>query len=357
MVRVTDSLLPQIAGDLNVTVGAASIVVTAYAVSHGSIQLVIGPIGDRFGKYRMVAVACGVSAVLVFLCGLAQSLPALALARLISGAAAGWIVPLSIAYVGDVTPYESRQQMLARYVSGNILGQLFGQAAGGVLGDWFGWRRVFFLLAVMLALATAALVWQLVTNPMTRMSLNPQQKSRGLIADYTLVLRNPWARTVILAVGIEGALLWGSFAYVGADLHQRFGLSLTAIGAVIAMFGLGGLLFSVSVTRLVRNFGQTGLPLTGGIVLAVAFLVLAFEPSWWLAPPAVVAVGLGFYMLHNTLQTTATQMTPQARGTAVAIFASAFYLGQTAGVAVSGLLFDRYTAVPKPSLAPRPWAC
>ena len=170
----------------------------------------------------------------MFLCGLAQSLPALALARLVSGAAAGWIVPLSIAYVGDVTPYESRQQMLARYVSGNILGQLFGQAAGGVLGDWFGWRRVFFLLAVMLALATAALVWQLVSNPLTRMPLDPQQKSRGLVADYRLVLRNPWARIVILAVGVEGALLWGSFAYVGADLHQRFGLSLTAIGAIVA---------------------------------------------------------------------------------------------------------------------------
>ncbi len=115
--------------------------------------------------------------MLVFLCGLAQSPPAPALARLVLGAAAGWIIPLSMAYVGDVTPYERRQQMLARYVS-EISSErsCLGQAAGGVLGDWFGWRRVFFLLAVMLALATAALVWQLVTNPMTRMSLNPQQK-------------------------------------------------------------------------------------------------------------------------------------------------------------------------------------
>ena len=52
--RVTDSLLPQIAADFGTTVGAASIVVAAYAVSHGSIQLVIGPVGDRFGKYRTV---------------------------------------------------------------------------------------------------------------------------------------------------------------------------------------------------------------------------------------------------------------------------------------------------------------
>ena len=57
MVRAADSLLPQIAADIGVTVGAASIIVTAYAITHGSVQLVIGPIGDRFGKFRMVAVA------------------------------------------------------------------------------------------------------------------------------------------------------------------------------------------------------------------------------------------------------------------------------------------------------------
>ena len=51
-------------------------------------------------------------------------------------------------------------------------------------------------------------------------------------------------------------------------------------------------------------------------------------------------------MLHNTLQTNATQMTPEARGTAVAIFSSALYLGQTLGVAINGMVFDRFTAVP-----------
>ncbi len=51
-------------------------------------------------------------------------------------------------------------------------------------------------------------------------------------------------------------------------------------------------------------------------------------------------------MLHNTLQTNATQMSPEARGTAVAIFSSALYLGQTVGVATAGPLFDRFTAVP-----------
>ena len=81
MVRVTDSLLPQIAADFGTSVGEASIVVAAYAFSHGSIQLIIGPVGDRFGKYRMVALMCALASVLVALCGTVHSLSALALAR------------------------------------------------------------------------------------------------------------------------------------------------------------------------------------------------------------------------------------------------------------------------------------
>src|SRR5262245_23470665 len=115
MVRVTDSLLPQIAADFGTTVGAAAIVVTAYSFTHGSVQLIIGPVGDKFGKYLSITVACSLCAVLVALCGLAQSLPVLAIVRLVSGLAAGWIVPLSLAYVGDVIPYERRQQVIGTY--------------------------------------------------------------------------------------------------------------------------------------------------------------------------------------------------------------------------------------------------
>ena len=129
MVRVTDLLLPQIAADLNVTVGATSIIVTVYLLAHGSVQLVIGPIADTVGKYRCIALAAAGSTVMVAICGLAPSLPVLIAARLGSGLATGWIIPLALAFVGDVIPYERRQQVIGRFLSGQILGQLFGQAA------------------------------------------------------------------------------------------------------------------------------------------------------------------------------------------------------------------------------------
>jgi YNFM family putative membrane transporter len=345
-VRVTDSLLPQIATDFRTTVGVAAIVLTAYAITHGSIQFVVGPVADRFGKYRTVAIASVLAAVLVAACGTVSSLPQLAIARLATGAVAGWVIPVSMAYVGDVTPADRLQPILARYASGYILGQLFGQAAGGVLGDLFGWRLVFFALGGMFALAAAGLIFELVANPQTRAADHRAASRRGFVADYAAILSNPFARMIIMVGFIEGALAWGAFAYIGANLHLRFDLSFTLVGLTVACFGIGGLIYSGLVRLLVYRLGQIGLTIIGGFVITAAYVVLAFQQVWWFAPIAVTAIGLGFYMFHNTLQTKATQMTPEARGTAVAIFSSALYFGQTAGVAAGALVIDRLGAKP-----------
>lgn len=346
MVRVSDSMLPQIAADFAVTIGAAAIVVTAYSFSHGAVQLVIGPLGDRFGKYLCAGLACAAATVLTFLCGLAGTLPALVAARLACGLSAGWIIPMALAYIGDVVPFEQRQAVIGRFLAGQVLGQLFGQAAGGVLGDFFGWRQVFFFLAALFALATTGVLVEFARNPRTHAASAPPGRSVGFIAGYTAVLRQPWARFLIVVGFFEFALVWGAFAYVGADLHLRFGLNFSIVGLFVGAFAVGGLIYAASVRRLLGRLGPVRLAASGGVTLAVAFTIIALEPVWWTAPLAICGVGLGFYMLHNTLQTYATQMAPQARGTAVGIFSSSLYLGQTAGVAVAAFVFDRHGGAP-----------
>jgi predicted MFS family arabinose efflux permease len=345
LVRAADTLLPQIAADFAVSAGAASIVITAYALTHGSMQFITGPIADAFGKYRTVAVACGLSAATVAACGLAHTLDALTLARFFSGLTVAWILPISLAFIGDVVPYEQRQQVLGRFLAGQVLGQLFGQAAGGVVGDWFGWRTVFLLLAAMLAVAAVALGYQLASNPVTRAARGSTER-RGLIESYKIVLGTPWARVMLIAVGIEGTFFQGIFSYIGADLHLRFGLSFTAVGIIIGIFALGGLIYASAVKALMRRLGQTGIANIGGAIMGLSFLTLAAQPVWYFAPLAMLGVGIGFYMLHNTLQTEATQMVPQARGTGVTLFASMYFLGQTLGVTLGAPVMDRYGGPP-----------
>src|SRR6185437_2248794 len=148
--------------------GEAAWIVTAYAIPYGLTQAFAGVIGDRLGKCQAVAAACALSALLVLLCAAAQSLPQLALARLVAAPGAAIIVPLGMAYVGDAVPYARRQTVLARFLAGQMCGMIAGQIAGGVIGDHFGWRAVFVVLAVVFAAAGLSLASQLRRNPWTR---------------------------------------------------------------------------------------------------------------------------------------------------------------------------------------------
>jgi len=76
----------------------------------------------------------------------------------------------------------------------------------------------------------------------------------------------------------------------------------------------------------------------GGGVLLASYLGISLAPHWWLCIPFVVCSGFGFYMLHNTLQTQATEMAPEARGSAVSAFAFSMFLSQALGVHLAGML-------------------
>jgi YNFM family putative membrane transporter len=160
------------------------------------------------------------------------------------------------------------------------------------------------------------------------------------------VLARPWARTVLFTASVEGFAIYGPFVFIAADLHERFGMSLTAAGGTIAFFGAGGVIYALASGRLVSRLRERGLALVAGVALLAAYVLFAFAPAAWMAVPASLLLGLGFYMLHNTLQVNATQMAPEARGVGMALFATCFFTGQSIGVAAAALVVDAFGARP-----------
>jgi predicted MFS family arabinose efflux permease len=338
--RVADPLLPQVAAEFVSSVSEASIIVTAFSVAYGVCQLIYGPLGDRFGKYRLVSITMLLSAFGVSACAFAPGLASLGGARLLSGATAAAIIPLAMAFIGDSVPYEQRQTVIARFLTGQILGLTFGQVFGGVLGEYLDWRAIFLLLGGVYVLVAIALFWQLgsqgMTDPRGSASLRPSL----LLAQYVGLLKRPHARLVLATVFIEGFLFWGGFAYVGAYFAHDFDLNYAKVGLILGSFGIGAISYAFLVKGLVALLGERGLAIIGGGLTALCFVALALSPVWQaLIPPTMIA-GFGFYMIHNTLQTNATQMAPEARGFAVSSFACAFFLGQAAGVAICGHLAE-----------------
>lgn len=341
--RVTDPMLPQLAAEFGVSLGDASLVVTVFSVAYGLSQLLFGPLGDRYGKYYVVACAALACAVGAVLCGLAPGFGTLLAARLLAGATAAAIIPLSMAWIGDVVPYHQRQPVLARFLIGQILGLSVGVLIGGLAADARNWRLPFFFVAfifVIVGFALLALNRRLPQHARNLLRAEGPAVAR-MAAEFRQVLSLPWARKVLLTVFLEGAFLYGAFAFIASHVHHTFGMSLTSAGALVMLFGFGGFVFAIASAALVRGLGEIGLSRWGGGFLCVSLLAIGLAPVWWWAIVGCFGAGLGFYMLHNTMQINATQMAPERRGAAVSAFASSFFLGQSVGVGIAGLLVER----------------
>ena len=336
--RLCDPMLPALAEEFHTTVGGAAVVVTATGLAYGILQLLFGPLGDHYGKLRVVTAACLVSTLGALACALSPSLELLAAARALNGATTAALIPLSLAWIGDAVPMEQRQHTLARFMSGQILGLVSGQAISGFFAEHLGWRWAFAFMAATYLVVGLLL---LATLRGHRAAVAPTARVPGR---YRLVLGNPHGRFVLAMIFIEAIATFGVMTFIPAYLHQRFGISLFHAGLVVATLGLGGLGYTLFARRWVKALGQRRLARTGGLVLMLAFLLLGLGDDWGWSVLACLLLGLGFYQLHNTLQTLATQIAPSARGTALSLFAFCFFLGQAAGAALGAVVVDRLDA-------------
>ncbi|MEJ7763411.1 MAG: MFS transporter, partial [Thermomicrobiales bacterium] len=339
--RVIDPLLPVIADRFGTSVAAAGLTVSAYTLPYGVFQLVYGPLGDRVGKLRVMSVAILCFALGTAACAAAATLPILVALRFATGVAAAALIPLTLAHLGDTVPYEGRQAALGRYLSALAMGQILGASLGASVADFLSWRLIF--LVYGLAALVMGLVFSRAVRRQPPAALVPARAGgplsvATLLAPYRAVVRERAAQVVLGTVALEGLCFFGGFVYVGAALRDRFGLPYAAIGAILACFGLGGLVYSRLVGRLLPLLGERGLVRAGGSVITVAYVALAVVPDWRVIPALVFLAGIGFYSFHSTLQTKATELAPGARGTAVALFAFCLFLGQSTGAVLFGQL-------------------
>jgi predicted MFS family arabinose efflux permease len=338
IMRITDPILPVVATEFGLTVGKASIIVTAFALPYGLLQLVFGPLGDRFGKLTIIVFALTASAVFTTSCAAAGSIEMLAALRLLTGAATAAVVPLSMAFIADHFAYEVRQPVIARYLNGLIMGQIAGGSLGGILAELFGWRIIFVIFGAVVG-AMAYFVWRFSRHH--REVLRPVPLGgRRLFAPYVALLHQRRVRYVIITATIEGFFFFSGSAFIGAFLHQEFGLSYAWVGIMLACFGIGALIYSNTARYIIAVLGERGMIIAGSLTMAGCYIALALAPGWQICVPILIVTGFGFYVMHNTLQTLATELAPDARGTAVALFAFSLMIGQAAGVALLGSVID-----------------
>lgn len=331
--RSTDPIIPQIALGLNVEPTTAALLSTFFSLPYALIQPVLGALADMFSKSRLMLLCLLILAAATLVCALATSFEVLMGARMVAGLAAGGVVPISFALIGDKVPIAERQVAMGRLLFAIMTGNLLGATCAGVVGDLVGWRGVFFVLSGFgtLVFLIAVPGFRQVKEATGRFDLST------LGPNYRAIFSNPLAKICFGAVFFEAVFMYGVFPHMATLLHQAGETRASIAGVVIAGFGIGGALYGVLVSRLLRVLGETGMMRIGGTVMGLCLVVIAMRVSWPVEFVNFFALGLGFYMLHAVIQIYASELAPAARGSAIALHSFFFFLGQAAGPIIYGV--------------------
>jgi EmrB/QacA subfamily drug resistance transporter len=388
--------LPVIARDLG-SVGDLSWVVSAYVVAAAATTPLWGKLGDRYGRKRLLEIALtgfvGASA----LCGAAQDITQLVVLRLVQGTAAGGLMTLAMAAVGDLVAPRERGRYQGYIAATFAVATIVGPLLGGALVEHASWRWVFYVNLPVGALALLGLRLRLPAPETARPDRPLDTVGAALLAGGTSALmltciwggeRYAWgsapivsliAATVVLSIALVArerraadpivplhllrtpavavascALFLGTAAlfaitvFVPLFLQTTTGATPTQSGLLLVPAMLG---ITVSTTLSGRAIARTGrykrFPVAGLALMTAALVLLAVfagHPSQVAIGVGLAVFGLGFGMVTQIL-VVAVQNSVERRELGIATATTGFFraLGGAVGAAVLGAVFTAQT--------------
>lgn len=332
--RVVDPVIPQIAADLLVDVKTAALLSTAFTLPYALTQPVLGTIADFFGKTRLMTTSLLLVSVTALVCAVATNYSLVFAMRVAAGLVAGGVFPVAMALVGDLVPVHQRQIMIGRLLAVGLTGNVLGAAVAGVIGDLFGWRGIFAVTGAFGLIVTVAAFYILRSFPVPKP--RPAFNLSAVKANYQSIFADPRAKFCFGSVFFEGIFIHGIFPYVAILLLVSGEARASIAGLVIGAFGLGGVIYSLSVPALVNHFAERRLMLIGGVLAAAALTFAALHFPWGAQVAIFGMFGFGFYLLHGCIQVHVTDLSATARGAATSVHSSSFFMGQATGPVLYG---------------------
>jgi predicted MFS family arabinose efflux permease len=327
--RALDPVLPHVAGDFGVSIATAAGFASVFAFTFAIVQPVLGAAADLFGKARLMVVCLVLLGLANVLGALSSSFSLLFATRILAGVGAGGVFPISLGLTSDLVAPNKRQVAIGRTLAGSMTGNLLGASLSGLIGDLLGWRGVLAVLGLLAVVASVAVAIGFRGGGLTRTPAKVDLSA--LRHGYRTIFANPNARVCYTAVFIEGCCVLGLFPYVASFLFEQGVTSLSIGGLVIAGFAVGGLFYTLSVSRLLPRLGVNVMMTSGAMLMGLQLAIIAFGPRWQLQAVSFIFMGWGFYMLHGSLQVFASELSVEARATALSLHSFFFFMGQTVG--------------------------
>ncbi len=326
------ALLPDLAHEFGVGAGEISWLMTA---GTGAIALTApftGVLADVVGRKRLITAAMFAIVIPTLLMTLVSSVPAFVFWRFVQGLLLPPIFTVAVAYIGDEWPRADVPRVAGIYISGTSIGGFCGRFIPGALTDLIGWRLAFAVVA-LLTLAAATIV---------ALTLTPERhfvRSGGFFTSLSQMLRHFRDRQLVATYAIGFGVLFNfiaTFTYVSFHLAAPpYLFSPTLLGALFLTYLVSSPIVPW-VGRAIALFGRRPFVL-GVIALWIVGVLLLLAP-----PVSVIMTGLTLCavcgMVCQAISTGYVTMTAkEGRSSAVGLYATAYYVGGSAGAFLGGL--------------------
>ncbi|PWB81843.1 MAG: MFS transporter [Candidatus Methylomirabilota bacterium] len=318
-------LIPRLSGTFGVSSQTIGLVVPAYMIPYGIATLFYGLLSDRLGRRPIMFASLLAFAVLTALTSTAQSALQLIGWRLLTGLGASGVVPLALALMGDLFPYEQRGRPLGWLFGAMAGGAAFGATVGVILGGALGWRMLFVGVGAGAACLLVLLLPYRSLFPSSTMG--PSLSFHKVFAAYRdLLAAGRGCRTY-------GYVLWngifhgGVFAWLGLYLAGRYGLGEVGIGLALLGYGIPGFLLGPAIGRAADRWGRRWLVPAGLAIASLAAVILIPTIPLLMAPVAAATLSLGYDMTQPLLAGIITDLGGKRGGQAMGLNVFMLFIG------------------------------
>ena len=329
-------LLPRLAQVFSVPIQTIGLIIPAYLIPYGAATLVYGPLSDRLGRRPILVGSLAAFILLTALTATAQSAQALLMLRGLSGLGASGVVPLALAFIGDVVPYHERGRALGWLFGAMAGGIAFGSTFGAVLEPFLTWQGLFLGVAGLSAIVFVALLPRLPELP-AQPSPQAKRSLGAVLWAYGALLHERRSLRTYAYVLFTGLFHSGTFTWLGYYLTRRYGLGEVGIGLALLGYGLPGFLFGPLIGRAADHWGRSRLIPLGIAIGGAAACALALTLPLPVAVLLVTTLSLGYDMTQPLLAGIVTDLSAQ-RGLAMGLNVCTLFTGFGLGSLLLGTL-------------------
>lgn len=332
-------LLPLMGQDLALSIAGMGLIPTLTQAGYALGILFLLPLGDRYDRRTLILLKSVSLAVLLLACSFAGQLHSLLPISLLMGMAA--TMAQDIVPAAAILASEGKQgKTVGTVMTGLLLGILLSRTVSGLVGEAFGWREMYQLSAVSIAVITA-IMWRMLPRFTVHSTLNYPSL---MFSMAQLWQRYPALRRAALAQGflsIAFSAFWSTLAVMLSE-HYQMG---SAVAGAFGVAGAAGALAAPVAGHLADKVGAEKVTQLGALLVMLSFALMFFLPvlpvpgQWLLIAFAAVGFDLGLQSSLVAHQNLVYRLEPQARGRLNALLFTIVFIGMALGSVLGSQIY------------------